>query len=364
MLRRSKDPYHDFTLRPTAQERIEDRLADRVKGHPKFITYDELKEYDSTEARPCTPGDEEYGPGSEDQKCTEEGGGDAAGSLTEHDLLLIHDQARLQHAESPEQLQGLTDAWNAGKSLVHSDPEALSDPEKTEALALGLAKMIESRNAKGYRKVPVTFGPGKPPALDPELVPRAMNQLFGAYADQALEPDEWYHEFQKVHPLEDGNGRLGDLLWKMDKVRRGEPWPDTHPPDFFGTDKSEHTAALVTAEGYVTDIGAAAKRNTDYRRVLYTGENMQLVLMSLKPGEEIGEEVHDLSQFLRIEAGEAMAILDGQEHAMGAEDAVIVPEGVKHNLINTGEVDLKLYSIYSPSQHPDDTTHKTKEDED
>jgi hypothetical protein len=74
-----------------------------------------------------------------------------------------------------------------------------------------------------------------------------MEGLFGAYAEQVMEPDEWYHEFEKVHPLEDGNGRLGDLLWKMDKARRGEAWPNTHPPDFFGTDKSDYTAH-VTAE--------------------------------------------------------------------------------------------------------------------
>jgi mannose-6-phosphate isomerase-like protein (cupin superfamily) len=128
------------------------------------------------------------------------------------------------------------------------------------------------------------------------------------------------------------------------------------------------TLAVVEAaaelEGFVTDIGDSSVDNTDYRRVIYTGENMQLVLMSLKPGEEIGSEVHDLSQFLRIEAGSATAVLDGEEHVLAAEDAVIVPEGVTHNLINTGEVDLKLYSIYSPPQHPEGTTHKTKAEAD
>lgn len=130
----------------------------------------------------------------------------------------------------------------------------------------------------------------------------------------------------------------------------------------------EGTKAVVAAaeelEGFVTDIGESSVANTDYRRVIYTGENMQLVLMSLKPGEEIGSEVHDLSQFLRIESGSATAVLDGEDHALAAEDAVIVPEGVTHNLINTGEVDLKLYSIYSPPQHPDGTVHATKEEAD
>ncbi len=229
MLRRSKDPYTDFSRGPSHFEKMVDRLAARA---------------DQAQARPCTPGDEVFGPGAEDQKCTEDGGAEAAGSLTEQDILLIHDQARLQHADSPEQLSGLADAWNAAKSMVHENPEGMNDPEQVEAFALGLAKMIEPRNAKGYRRVAVTFGPGKPPALDPQLVPQAMESLFGAYSSQVLSPDEWYQAFQKVHPLEDGNGRLGDLLWKMDHVRRGQEWPGTHPPDFFGTDKSEHTAQV------------------------------------------------------------------------------------------------------------------------
>jgi mannose-6-phosphate isomerase-like protein (cupin superfamily) len=316
-------------------------------------------------------GDEEPGSG-DDQPCGEhfiskdmechEGGG--AEGITEMDLLLIHDQARLQHADNPEQIQGLTDAWNAAKYAVGKNPEVFDDPGKTEEFALLLSALIEPRNSKGYRRVPVTFGPGKPPAVDPEMVPRAMESLWMAFSEQLADPDEWYHEFEKIHPLEDGNGRLGDIMWKIAKVRQGEEWPTTHPPDFFGSDKSEYTAALVTAEGFITDIGAASKRNTDFRRVLWTGPNMQLVLMSLRPGEEIGEEVHDLSQFLRIEAGSGRAVLDGENHDLEEESAVIVPEGMKHNIINTGDVDLKLYSIYSPPNHPEGTIHETKEEAD
>jgi mannose-6-phosphate isomerase-like protein (cupin superfamily) len=115
-------------------------------------------------------------------------------------------------------------------------------------------------------------------------------------------------------------------------------------------------------DGFVENIERATKENTDFRRVLYTGDNMQLVVMSLKPGEEIGEEVHELSQFIRVEVGQAKVTLDGEERELTADMMVIVPEGVKHNFINTGTEELKLYSIYTPPQHPPKTVHKTKEE--
>jgi len=116
-------------------------------------------------------------------------------------------------------------------------------------------------------------------------------------------------------------------------------------------------------EGYLTNIEKATLENIDYRRVLYTAKHSQLVLMCLLPGEEIGEEVHHLDQFFRFEAGTGTAILKGIEYSVVAETAVIVPAGVVHNLINTGDVPLKLYSIYSPPNHKDGTVHKTKADE-
>lgn len=114
--------------------------------------------------------------------------------------------------------------------------------------------------------------------------------------------------------------------------------------------------------GYITNIEKATKENTDFRRVLYTAKNSQLVLMSLKPGEEIGEEVHQLDQFIRLEQGKAKFILDGVEHDAEAEYAVVIPQGTKHNVINTGDADLKLYTIYSPPEHQDGTVHHTKAD--
>ena len=116
-------------------------------------------------------------------------------------------------------------------------------------------------------------------------------------------------------------------------------------------------------KGYITNIEKETLENTDYRRVLYTAKHSQLVLMSLKPGEEIGEEVHHLDQFIRIEAGEGKAILDGIEHAVKADDVLVIPEGTRHNIVNTGSEDLKLYTVYSPPEHKDGTVEAAKADE-
>ena len=116
-------------------------------------------------------------------------------------------------------------------------------------------------------------------------------------------------------------------------------------------------------KGYITNIEKATEENTDYRRVLYTAKNNQLVLMCLKPGDEIGEETHDLDQFIRFEEGAGMVVLDGVEHAVADDDAVVIPQGTRHNVINTGSEDLKLYSVYSPPEHRDGVVHPTKADE-
>ena len=116
-------------------------------------------------------------------------------------------------------------------------------------------------------------------------------------------------------------------------------------------------------KGYVDNIERATLENENFRQVLYTAKNSQLVLMALKPGEEIGEEVHELDQFLRIEAGTGKAVLDGVEHDIEDGSAIVVPAGMKHNFINTSETEaLKLYTIYSPPEHRDGVVHATKED--
>jgi mannose-6-phosphate isomerase-like protein (cupin superfamily) len=115
--------------------------------------------------------------------------------------------------------------------------------------------------------------------------------------------------------------------------------------------------------GYVGKIEKLTEKNKYFRQVLFTGKYAQLVLMSLLPGEEIGNEVHHtVDQFFRIEVGEAKFVFSGkEEHLVGAGDAVIVPAGTFHNVINTSPTKpLKLYTLYSPPNHPDGTVHKTK----
>lgn len=117
-------------------------------------------------------------------------------------------------------------------------------------------------------------------------------------------------------------------------------------------------------KGYVVSIEEETTKNTDFRRVLYTGKFSQLVLMSLKPGEEIGEETHDdVDQFFRFEAGEGKVIIDRIEHHVKDGSAVIVPAGARHNVVNTSKsVDLRLYTIYSPPEHQDGVVRHTKKE--
>ena len=115
-------------------------------------------------------------------------------------------------------------------------------------------------------------------------------------------------------------------------------------------------------KGYVDDIQARTLENEDFRRVLYTGKNLQLVLMTLKPGEEIGEEVHeDRDQFFRVEEGQGVVYIDGAANPVEDDFAVIVPAGARHNVVNNGSAPLRLYTIYGPPEHKDKVVHKTKE---
>jgi mannose-6-phosphate isomerase-like protein (cupin superfamily) len=115
-------------------------------------------------------------------------------------------------------------------------------------------------------------------------------------------------------------------------------------------------------KGFVQDIEALAVKNAKFRQVLYTAKHCQLVLMALKPGEEIGAGVHQLDQFFRVEEGSGEAVLDGARTAIRAGFAVVVPARTRHNIVNTGTVPLKLDTLYAPPNHRDGVVHQTRQD--
>lgn len=120
--------------------------------------------------------------------------------------------------------------------------------------------------------------------------------------------------------------------------------------------------ALNDKRGYRANIEELTLANTDFRRVLYTGEHAQVVLMTLKPGEEIGEEVHaDKDQFFRFESGTGEVRINGRANPVEDGIAVIVPAGAKHNVVNTGDEPLTMYTVYGPPDHKDKTVHVTKD---
>ncbi len=115
--------------------------------------------------------------------------------------------------------------------------------------------------------------------------------------------------------------------------------------------------------GYIINIEEKSLQNNYFREVLFTTDKSQLVVMALKPGEEIGMEVHpEHDQFIRIESGKGKAVMNGEEHEISDGSAIVIPAGTQHNFINTSEVAMKLYTIYTPPEHKPGTIHKTKEE--
>ena len=114
-------------------------------------------------------------------------------------------------------------------------------------------------------------------------------------------------------------------------------------------------------KGFIADIEDRTEDNDAFRRVLYTGPNLQLVVMSIEPGEEIGEEVHEhTDQFFRVEQGKGEIVMDGRATGIESDTAMLVPAGTRHNIRNTGNRALKLYTLYAPPQHEDGTVHRTR----
>ena len=116
-------------------------------------------------------------------------------------------------------------------------------------------------------------------------------------------------------------------------------------------------------KGFIGDIEQQTQANDDFRRVIYTGPHMQLVLMALRPGEEIGAEVHqDTDQFFRVEGGSGVVVIDGRETPIESDTAIVVPAGARHNVRNTGNEPLRIYTLYAPPEHADGTVHRTRSD--
>jgi mannose-6-phosphate isomerase-like protein (cupin superfamily) len=114
-------------------------------------------------------------------------------------------------------------------------------------------------------------------------------------------------------------------------------------------------------KGFIDDIEDRTEVNRDFRRVVYTGPHLQLVLMALQPGEEIGEEIHDSTdQFFRVEEGTGEVVIDGRTTQIESDMAMLIPAGARHNVVNTGHKPMKLYTLYAPPHHEDGTVHRTK----
>lgn len=114
-------------------------------------------------------------------------------------------------------------------------------------------------------------------------------------------------------------------------------------------------------KGFIGDIEDRTEANSDFRHVIYTGPHMQLVLMALQPGEEIGEEIHeDTDQFFRVEEGKGEVLIDGRVTPIESDAGIVIPAGARHNIRNTGSKPMKLYTLYAPPQHQDGTVHHTK----
>lgn len=149
-----------------------------------------------------------------------------------------------------------------------------------------------------------------------------------------------------------------ELKHAISRVDKSAPVPNGIERPMMGQSNKEG----IIMKGFVQDIEDLVVKNDEFRRVIYTAKHCQLVLMALNPKEEIGAEVHKLDQFFRVEEGSGEAVLDGVRTAIRAGFAVVVPAGMKHNIINTGSVPLKLYTLYAPPNHRDGVVHHTRED--
>lgn len=169
--------------------------------------------------------------------------------------------------------------------------------------------------------------------------------------------------YRKVVHMKNNKQKLFEIMCRLDKTFKPKLNEENETSDEKDDNENISSKEISEIKGFHTNIEEETVNNDSFRKVLYTASNLQLVLMSLKPGEEIGEEVHeDIDQFFRIDGGNGICIINGNEYELTNGSAIIVPKGSKHNIINNGNEPLKLYTIYSPPNHKDGVEFKTKEE--
>ena len=164
-------------------------------------------------------------------------------SLTSRDAELALEQCHLQHATSPEQIEGMRSAFARAKEVAFTQAEAQVTPRGIESLVRQLGSFIEPSRAHTWRSTPVTFRSGDR-GEEPDIIPHAMAVWAEAVAEGNLSPVEQYYHFEKIHPFEDGNGRVGHCLWAIATYRESGQWPTELPPDVFagGFEKPQQSA--------------------------------------------------------------------------------------------------------------------------
>ena len=196
---------------------------------------------------------------------------------------------------------------------------------------------------------------------------RSIASLIYSLSKQAFLPPHGYESLMKIRRPELKNLDVPGKSKKPEPIRPGEEvelFENGHWTKIKWPKNSNQVLAVKESDlkGFVTNIEEDTTDNSNFRKIIYTGKNSQLVLMSLKPGEDIGMETHpDVDQFFRIEQGSGVAVINGKKHRIKNGSAIVIPQGAKHNIIADKE-GLKIYSIYSPPHHRFDVVHPTKED--
>jgi mannose-6-phosphate isomerase-like protein (cupin superfamily) len=228
-----------------------------------------------------------------------------------------------------------------------------------------------TENPKANAKKAVKLGPGTAHTVAGDAKAHAHHSIAKMNAQKEKNETK-----EAAHAIHKNAGVIShkvsyDAKTGVHKTESDDAMADAHNPhnhaginSYKLSHDAKTSAKKAIKKGFVANIEEETRKNRDFRRVLYTGNNCQLVLMCLKPMEDIGMETHDdVDQFFRFEDGQGAVVIDGKKHAVKDGGAVIVPCGAEHNIINTSKtVDLKLYTIYSPPEHIDKVVRKTKQE--